>query len=627
MNPSENSPTAARAVLSDLLRSAGPLFLISVFYRIIACAALTPLVSGLAGLFLAVSGRMVASNEEIAAFLLEPLGWVAVIVIAAVSLTLIALEQACLMTLAFEASQGAVPRVLGALRFALGRGLAILNLAGRIVLRILLISVPFVALAGLIYLALPTEHDINYYLATRPPAFKWALVGLIVLGIGFAAALIAFTVRVVFSLPIVLFEASDPRMALGESGRRSKGHRLQLAIGIAIWGVIAAGAAGISTALFVWLGRLLTPMMLGHTLLLMLVIGGLFLAFSLVQLLVSIATTTSFSLLVMHWYRQRSGAEKISEVWRQAGGDYGRQDRFRISRRALIGGALLSLVAAAVTGWMLLSNADLEDRTEVAAHRGASNAAPENTLAAVERAIRDGAHWVEIDVQRTADGQVVVVHDRDLMKIGGKPLVVAETRFAELSRVDVGSWFGADFADQRIPSLGTVLDRCKGRIKVNIELKYYGRDDQLGAQVIQIVEDAGMVNDIVIMSLSYDAVRQVKNTRPKWQVGLLSAAALGDLTRLEVDFLAVHSNMVTPDFVRRVHSAGKTLQVWTVNDLVGMTRFFGMGVDAIITDEPARAVRLLVQRAEMDPVERLLVTAGLLVTGKVQHVDPMTDAM
>jgi shikimate 5-dehydrogenase len=70
------------------------------------------------------------------------------------------------------------------------------------------------------------------------------------------------------------------------------------------------------------------------------------------------------------------------------------------------------------------------------------------------------------------------------------------------------------------------------------------------------------------MSLSYDAVRQVKNARPKWQVGLLSAAAFGDLTRVEADFLAVHSNMVTPGFVRRVHRAGKTLQVWTVNDLV-----------------------------------------------------------
>jgi glycerophosphoryl diester phosphodiesterase len=85
--------------------------------------------------------------------------------------------------------------------------------------------------------------------------------------------------------------------------------------------------------------------------------------------------------------------------------------------------------------------------------------------------------------------------------------------------------------------------------------------------------------------------------------------------------------MVTPGFVRRVHRAGKVLYVWTVNDAVGMTRQFGMGVDALITDKPALAVRLLDQRGEMTPVERLLVTAGLLLVGETEHVDPKTDGI
>jgi hypothetical protein len=83
--------------------------------------------------------------------------------------------------------------------------------------------------------------------------------------------------------------------------------------------------------------------------------------------------------------------------------------------------------------------------------------------------------------------------------------------------------------------------------------------------------------------------------------------------------------MATPGFVRRIHRRGKTIQVWTVNDPVGMTKMFGMGVDALITDEPRRAADLLAQRADMEPVERMLVTAGLLIMGDQTHEDPSRD--
>jgi len=143
---------------------------------------------------------------------------------------------------------------------------------------------------------------------------------------------------------------------------------------------------------------------------------------------------------------------------------------------------------------------------------------------------------------------------------------------------------------------------------------------------MEIVENLHMEKKVVFMSLKPEAGDQVKLKRPHWQVGLLAASALTNLTRANADFLAVHSRMVTPGFIRRVHRKGKTLQVWTINDTVGMTNMFGMGVDALITDEPALAISLLAQRAGMDPVERMLVTAGLLVVGEIEHVDPLTDA-
>jgi len=143
--------------------------------------------------------------------------------------------------------------------------------------------------------------------------------------------------------------------------------------------------------------------------------------------------------------------------------------------------------------------------------------------------------------------------------------------------------------------------------------------------VIKIVEKAKMADNVVIMSLNLAAVNQIKKARPDWKAGLLTAASLGQLTRTNADFLAVHSRMATPGFVRRIQRSGKELMVWTVNDTMGMTQYFGMNVDGLITDEPALAIQLLEQRADMDPIEKTLLTLGLILVGETEHVDPKTD--
>jgi len=618
----------AKKIISTLRRSFLSVFLTSVFYRIIAFTILTPLVSGYAGLFFAGSGRLVIANEEIAEFFLQPLGFFALLVIAACSLTLIALEQACLMALLVQKdAKDTINRAVRAFRYALKRTIGIHKLALLIVFRIVLTSVPFVILAGLIYHALLSEHDINYYLTNQPSEFKIAVIGGILLTVGLAITLIRYTVRVVFSLPILMFESKKPAEALRESFLKSEHRRFPIALRIGGWGLTVLAASSVSTTAFIWAGRLSLPFLLGHNTYLVPVIGLLFLSLTICQFLISIAATTSFSALVMILYgthiprlKGLNGSQAGSTMSRTNQND-------TVSGLVVIIGVVVSFIVAATTGWFLLSRADIEDRTEIVAHRGASGSAPENTISAVKQAISDGAHWVEIDVQRTADDRVVVVHDRDLVRIGNNALVVSQTSYAQLAHVDVGSWFHPRFSDQRIPTLEAVLEKCKGKIKLNIELKYYAWDPHLASRVIAIVENAHMQNEIVVMSLKPKAVAQVKRERPDWQVGLLAAAALTDLASVKADFLAVHSRMVTPKFVHRVHRKGKTLQVWTINDTVGMTKMFGMGVDALITDEPDRAVHLLAQRAGMDPVERMLVTAGLLVAGDQTHVDPSTDGV
>ncbi len=102
---------------------------------------------------------------------------------------------------------------------------------------------------------------------------------------------------------------------------------------------------------------------------------------------------------------------------------------------------------------------------------------------------------------------------------------------------------------------------------------------------------------------------------------------LGDLTRVEADFLAVHSRIATASFIDRAHRKGKKVHVWTVNDGPGLHAMYSLGVDSIITDFPARAVALRKQRAELEPAQRLLLRAGLLLLDEPNHVDPALDAL
>ena len=158
-----------------------------------------------------------------------------------------------------------------------------------------------------------------------------------------------------------------------------------------------------------------------------------------------------------------------------------------------------------------------------------------------------------------------------------------------------------------------VLKESKGKAHVVIELKYYGHDEQLEQRVIDIVEQLDMTEEIAIMSLKYSAMQKVRRLRPDWNIGLLSAQVLGNMGNLDVDFLAVSMAMATPAFIRSNQAAGKRVFVWTVNDKMSMFRMMSLGVDGIITDEPALARQVMAERSELNSIERLLIHAAVIL--------------
>ena len=220
------------------------------------------------------------------------------------------------------------------------------------------------------------------------------------------------------------------------------------------------------------------------------------------------------------------------------------------------GWALLAIFMALTiyVGVRLVNAVHLNDATAITAHRGSSIAAPENTMAAILKAIDEGADFVEIDVQETKDGTVVLAHDKDLNRVFGINRRIWEVTYDELKDLDSGGWFSPKFSDQRIATLSQVIEAVKGHAKLNIELKFNGHDQKLASEVVRIINEHDFARDCIVTSLDYDGIRQVRAASPGIRTGLIVTSALGDITGLKTDVLGVSlSAAVTRDLIARAH--------------------------------------------------------------------------
>jgi glycerophosphoryl diester phosphodiesterase len=250
---------------------------------------------------------------------------------------------------------------------------------------------------------------------------------------------------------------------------------------------------------------------------------------------------------------------------------------------------------------------------QVTAHRGHARAAPENTLSAMRKAIESGADYAEMDVQLTADGKVVLLHDSDLKRVAGNPRRLEELSFDEVRRLDVGSWFDPAFAGERVPTLTEVIDMCRGKIRLNIELKFFGPDRRLVKEVVDIVRQQHFESDCLITSLNYDALVEVKQRDARLRTGVIVAHALGDINRLQVDALSVRADFLTDEMMHSAHRGGKEVHVWTVNEARQMFVLMKRGVDNIITSDPDLAVQVRDEWTSLSESERMVLASRLLL--------------
>lgn len=593
-----------------------PLLFFDLLWKLLSLAFLVPVSALFLSSILRWSGDKAISNFDLAAFFLSPQGILLIVVTATLSFAVVFFELGGLAMISLGALQGKRVTAVRTLLFLGGniRRLCLLGFYQFLILGGIAISaLVVVMIAKTIFLS---GGDIYFYLQTKPAGY-WITIS--IAGIAVLAASIAslvLLIRWLFSVPLLLTGNLSPREAMTRSSELVKTIGVPAVVKkLVIWTAGALLIVMISSILQWILEKILIgiageeiPRVIASIALLQAVRFILSAA-------IGFVLATSFALLVARLFSRIQPESAIPK-------SLASPDTFDQATRLRFGWCLFGVAAGLAmlaTGFahFLTNQIQITDEVAVTAHRGSSIAAPENTMAAITRAIEDGSDYVEIDVQETSDGVVVLIHDTDLRRLAGVSRNTWEVSYAEMKELDIGSWFSDEFAGQRIVTLEEAIEATRGRSKLNIELKFNGRDKQLEAAVARIIAERNFESSCIVMSLDYGAMQRIALMNDRLQRGLTLTARVGNPTAFDVDFLAVSAGSVTRDLVTSAHRAGMEVHVWTVNEPSQMLTMIHLGVDNIITDAPDLLVELLEERAQLTNAEKTLLYLSDILAGRL----------
>jgi glycerophosphoryl diester phosphodiesterase len=230
------------------------------------------------------------------------------------------------------------------------------------------------------------------------------------------------------------------------------------------------------------------------------------------------------------------------------------------------------------------------------AHRGATGYAPENTIAAFDKGVEMKADYIEIDIQRSKDGELVIIHDNTVDRTTDGTGYVKDLTFEQIRSLDAGSWKGEQFTGEKIPTFDEILDRYHGKTGILIELKspelYPGIEAQVAQELKERNLDKPQNEKIIIQSFNFESMKITNSLLPKVPIGVLTSnrahtteQALKEFATY-ADYFNPSYGIVTKELVDQVHSLGMKIQSWTVRSQEAADFLLEMNVDGIITDYP-----------------------------------------
>ena len=227
------------------------------------------------------------------------------------------------------------------------------------------------------------------------------------------------------------------------------------------------------------------------------------------------------------------------------------------------------------------------NKIEVTAHRGASHDYPENTMSAFKGAKKLGADWIELDVQQTKDGHIVVLHDDKFTRVAGVNKSPSEVPYHVIKRYDVGRYFDEKFDGERVPLLEDVVKYAKkNHMKLNIELKPYDNNDQFEKNVLDIIHTYHFEKRCILSSLFYESLEKVKDLDENIETLYITFGVKEEFLNANyIDNFNLEEHAVNQELVDNLHDKHKKIVVWTVDSEDEVQKMIDFGVDNIITDD------------------------------------------
>ncbi len=238
----------------------------------------------------------------------------------------------------------------------------------------------------------------------------------------------------------------------------------------------------------------------------------------------------------------------------------------------------------------------------IIAHRGASGNAPENTLAAFRKAVALGATFIETDLQLSRDARFMAIHDATVNRTTNGHGAVHDMTLADLRKLDAGSWFGSEFAGERIPTLEEILEFSKKNdVVFYLEIKpgaaWGGEHALIGA-----LRDSGEIPRAVVISFDAAIVLNLRKIEPTLMTGLLYDGQIENPLEKAVEIgarqLAIRGDLVTPALIAQAKKKDLQVVCWTVNHPAHMRMLAAAGVDGIMSDYPDRLAAAVRKEAE-----------------------------
>ncbi len=234
----------------------------------------------------------------------------------------------------------------------------------------------------------------------------------------------------------------------------------------------------------------------------------------------------------------------------------------------------------------------------IQAHRGFSKKFPQNTLLSFQKAIEAKADYIELDVHSTIEGELVIIHDQSTKRVSKLDINVHESKLSEIKKIDVG-------AGEKIPTLQEVIDLCKGKIGLNIEIKQIG----IYKQINELIMKNGITEDVMISSFIHEEIALVKKLNPKLYCATLEPRFSGifhfissilNLSKYIENAIKINADAIHPfaknlnkKFCSEAHKQGLMVNTWVSDKEKEWAQLIEKGVDSIITNDPEKLYKFL----------------------------------